>query len=179
VGTGSGAIACALASRVPGLEVTAVDCSVAALAVAARNVEAHGLADRVRLVAGDLLDPLRVLGATVDMIVANLPYLPSAVIPTLPAEVSRSEPRLALDGGADGMVLVRRAILEAPAVLAPGGRLLMEIGEGQSWPLASLMAAQGFAEVVSRRDLNGVERYLGGRWAAASASAAALDQRTR
>ena len=165
VGTGSGAIGCALAARLPGLEVLAIDCSTAALAVASQNVREHGLGARVRLMAGDLLEPLRPHGGVVDAVVANPPYLPSAVFPSLPPEVSLREPRLALDGGPDGMAVLRRLIAGAPLALPPGGWLLMEIGEDQAGPLASLMAAEGFVEIRSRRDLNGIERYIGGRWA--------------
>jgi release factor glutamine methyltransferase len=166
VGTGSGAVACALAARLPGLRLVAVDCSLAALAVAAGNVETLDLRERVRLVAGDLVTPLLAGGRGVDLIVANLPYLPSALIPSLPREVSSREPRLALDGGPDGMALLRRLIAEAPAVLAPGGWLLLEIGDDQAGPLASLMAAEGYVGIRSRRDLNHVERYIGGQWQA-------------
>ena len=164
IGTGSGAIACALASRLPQLRVLAADCSSAALRIAGDNVRALGLADRVTLLAGDLVAPLQDRGVAVDVIVANPPYLASGVIPTLPPEVSAHEPRLALDGGPDGMAVLRRIISGAPAVLVPGGRLLMEIGEDQAGPLASVMAAEGFAGIRSRRDLHGVERYIGGRW---------------
>jgi release factor glutamine methyltransferase len=171
IGTGSGAIACALAARVAGLRAIAVDCSLAALAVAAENVERLALRRRVQLVAGDLVTPLRGSGCGVDVIVANLPYLPSAVVPTLPAEVAAREPRLALDGGPDGMALLRRLVAQAPAALAPGGWLLLEIGEDQAGPLASLMAAEGFVGIRSRRDLNHVERYIGAQWQARPAPA--------
>ena len=83
-------------------EVLAVDQSLGALAVASDNVRALGLTSRVRLLAGDLLAPLASLGGSLDMVVANPPYCPTGVIPTLPAEVERFEPRLALDGGPDG-----------------------------------------------------------------------------
>jgi release factor glutamine methyltransferase len=161
VGTGRGAIACALAVRFPGVEVVAIDRSPAALAVAARNARAHGLADRVRLVAGDLLEPL---AGPVDVIVANLPYIPGALLPALPPEVSRWEPRAALDGGPDGLSVLRRLVMAAPRALAPGGSILLEIGEEQAGPLASLMAAEGFCGIRSRRDGNDVERYVGARW---------------
>jgi release factor glutamine methyltransferase len=166
IGTGSGAIACALAARAPQVAVLAVDCSAAALAVARRNVLAHGLGDRVELLVGDLTEPLRARGDRCDVIVTNPPYLPSAVIGSLPAEVSRWEPRLALDGGPDGLAVIRRVIAEAPAVLAPGAWVLSEIGEDHAGPVASLLAGEGFADIRSRRDANGVERYIGGRWAA-------------
>jgi release factor glutamine methyltransferase len=163
VGTGSGAIACALASSLPALRVLAVERSWPALAVAAGNVRALGLSPRVKLLAGDLLDPVR--ACALHLVVANLPYVPSRVVGSLPPEVSRFEPRLALDGGADGMALLRRLIVSAPAVLRPGGSLVMEIGEEQAGPLASLLAAEGFTGIESRRDLAGQERYIAGRWA--------------
>lgn len=168
IGTGSGAIACALATSLPGLRALAVERSLEALTLAARNVRRLGLSDRVKLVAGDLLDPLGSAGARLDLVIANPPYIPSAVIGLLPREVSGFEPRLALDGGPDGMALIRRIIAAAPAVLCPGGWLMMEIGEDQAGPLASLMAAEGFAGIQARRDLRGVERYIGGQWAEAS-----------
>jgi release factor glutamine methyltransferase len=170
VGTGSGAIACALAARVPGLRVLALDCSPAALAVAADNVRAHGLEDRVQLAVGDLLAPLSERDVRVDLVVANLPYLPSVLIRSLPDEVAAWEPRLALDGGPDGMALPRRLVGDAPGVLGPGGSLLMEIGEEQAGSVASLMAAEGFGGIRSRRDLNGVERYVAGQWPAGNAA---------
>ena len=165
IGTGSGAIACALAVSRPDLEVLAVDQSLGALAVASDNVRALGLSPRVRLLAGDLFGPLASLGGGLDMVVANPPYCPSGVIPTLPAEVERFEPRLALDGGPDGMRVLRRIIAEAPRFLRPGAWLLMEIGEEQAGSLASLMAAEGFSRIGARRDLRDVERYIEGRWA--------------
>ena len=163
LGTGSGAIACALAAARPDLDVLAVDRSLAALTVAAGNVRALGLAGRVRLLAGDLLAPLASLDGGLDMVVANPPYLPSGVIGSLPVEVSSFEPRLALDGGHDGLEIIRRIVAEAPAALVPGGWLVMEIGEEQAGPVASLMAAEGFSGIDSRLDLRGVERYIAGR----------------
>lgn len=163
VGTGSGAIACALAAACPALEVLAIDASLAALAVATANVRALGLARRVRIVAGDLLAPLAALAGGLDMIVANPPYLSSASLPALPPEVARFEPRLALDGGPDGLRVIRRIVAEAPGVLRRGGALVMEIGEEQAGGVASLLAAEGFSGIVARRDLRGVERYIAGR----------------
>ncbi len=164
LGTGSGAIACALATALPRAEVLAVELAGGALAVASRNVRALGLSGRVRLLAGDLFAPLGSLSPSLDLVVANPPYLPSAVIASLPPEVSRHEPRAALDGGPDGLGVLRRIVAGAPAVLKPGGWLLMEIGEEQAGSLASLMAAEGFSGIRARRDLSGVERYIGGRW---------------
>jgi len=172
LGTGSGAIACAIARALPAAEVLAVEVSVGALAVASRNVRELALSSRVRLLAGDLFAPLGSIPASLDLVVANPPYLPSAVIPSLPPEVSRHEPRAALDGGPDGMAVIRRIVAGAPTVLKPGGWLLMEIGEEQAGRLASLMAAEGFSGIRARRDWNGVERYIGGRWETAESTLA-------
>jgi release factor glutamine methyltransferase len=163
IGTGSGAIACALARRMPMLRVLAVERSLSALAVAARNVRTLGLSGRVKLVAGDLLGPIG--PGCLDLVVTNPPYLPTAVVASLPPEVVRFEPHLALDGGPDGMAVLRRIITAAPAALRSGGSLLMEIGEEQAGALASLMAAEGFTAIEARHDLGGRERYIAGRWA--------------
>jgi release factor glutamine methyltransferase len=163
VGTGSGAIACALAMARPDAEVLAIDASLPALAVATANVRRLGLSGQVRLVAGDLLGPLASVAGSVDMIVANLPYLPSALIQDLPREVAAFEPRLALDGGADGLGVVRRLVAAAPATLRPGGALLMEIGEEQAREVLGLMSGAGFEGIETRLDLRGVERYMAGR----------------
>ena len=162
IGAGSGAIACGLAAARPAVQVFAVEASPAALAVAAKNVYALGLVGRVRLMRGDLVTPLAAQAGRLAMIVANLPYLASAVIPTLPREVRDFEPRAALDGGPDGLGLLRRLVTAAPAVLRPGGRLVLEIGEEQAGALASLMAAEGFTGIASRVDLRGIERYIAG-----------------
>jgi release factor glutamine methyltransferase len=168
VGTGSGAIACALAHGLPRSRVIAVDRSLPALAVASHNIRALGLERRVSLMAGDLLEPLGTMTSGLDLVIANPPYLPSAVLSSLPAEVSEFEPRDALDGGPDGMGVARRLIAASPAVLRAGGWLMMEIGDDQAGPLASLMAAEGFTGIRSRRDLADVERYIAGQWALAS-----------
>lgn len=172
LGTGSGAIACAIARALPAAEVLAVEISAGALAVASRNVRELALSSRVRLLAGDLFAPLGSIPASLDLVVANPPYLPSAVIASLPPEVSRHEPRAALDGGPDGMAVIRRIVAGAPSVLKRGGWLLMEIGEEQAGALASLMAAEGFSGIRARRDWNGVERYIGGRWETAETTLA-------
>ena len=176
VGTGSGAIACALAVAVPQLEVLAVDRSLAALIVAAENVRAHGLSGRVRLLAGDLLAPLGSLQGGLDMVGANPPYIPRALIDSLPREVACFEPRLALDGGPDGLRILRRLIAGAPALLRPGGWLLMEIGEDQAGALASLMAAEGFSDISARYDLRGVERFIAGRMPGGDAAPAPVPE---
>ena len=163
VGAGTGAIACALAAAAPRLEVVAVERSAGALALAAANVEALGLGRRVRLVAGDLFDPLGGLQAAVDLVVSNPPYIASGDIEGLPPEVRDWEPREALDGGPDGMAVHRRLVAESPRILRPAGWLLMEMGERQAEPLRASMEANGFERVEVRRDLRGVERMIAGR----------------
>jgi release factor glutamine methyltransferase len=165
IGTGSGAIACALAHGLPAAQVLAIDRSLPALAVASINVRTLGLSRQVKLLAGDLLAPLGARGRRLDLVIANPPYIPSASVRVLPPEVARFDPREALDGGPDGMAVTRRIIMAAPSVLRRGGWLMLEIGEDQAGPLASLMAAEGFVHIEARRDLLGAERYLGGRWA--------------
>jgi release factor glutamine methyltransferase len=163
IGTGSGAIACALATARPDARVLATELSPAALTVAEGNVRALGLADRVRLLAGDLLEPLAAEPGRLAMIVANAPYLPSGILPSLPREVFGFEPRQALDGGPDGLAVIRRLLAAAPAALRPGGWLVLEIGEDQAAIVAGLMDARGFVDVAAREDLRGVTRYLAGR----------------
>ncbi len=124
--TGSGCLAILAAMRFPGAIVDAVDLSADALAVARRNVEEHGLADRVHLIEGDLYGPLR--GRRYDLIIANPPYVAEEVVAGFPPEYA-AEPPLAHVGGDDGLDLVRRIIEGAPAHLAGGGSLLCEIGE--------------------------------------------------
>jgi release factor glutamine methyltransferase len=173
VGTGSGAIACAVAQRLPRPTVFAIDRSFAALRVASQNVERLGLGRRVKLVAGDLLEALDPGRGRLALVIANPPYIPSAVVAGLAPEVASFEPRSALDGGPDGMAVIRRLIASAPSRLLSRGRLMMEIGHDQAGPVASLLAAEGFTGIEARRDLRGVERYIGGRWMEASATAPA------
>jgi release factor glutamine methyltransferase len=158
VGTGSGAIALTLAKLFPAAAVFAVDISPGALEVARGNAERLGLV--VTFVEGDLGAPL-VAQAPFSLLVANLPYIPSGELAGLPAEV-RVEPVLALDGGPDGLALVRRLVLEAPALLVPGGVLALEIGAGQAPATSELLRAAGFSDVQTRRDLGGVERVVSG-----------------
>lgn len=159
--TGSGAVALALATEVPTAEIWASDVSPDALAVARKNVERHKLEARVQLVQGDLCAPLAA-GAPFDLIVSNPPYVRDAEIATLSTEVQR-EPRLALAGGADGLDLVRRLAPAARELLAPGGFLALEHGFDQASDVRELLAAAGFGEITTTRDLAGHERITAGR----------------
>ena len=158
VGTGSGAIALTLAKLYPAAAVFAVDVSPAALEVARGNAERLGLA--VTFVEGDLDVPLAT-EAPFSLIAANLPYIPTGEMATLPPEV-KSEPALALDGGADGLALVRRLVAAAPALLASGGALVLEIGAGQAAATAELLRGAGLGDVRARRDLGGIDRVVSG-----------------
>lgn len=158
VGTGSGAIAIALAHRFPDIRVLAVERSPDALEIAAANVRRHHLQGRVHLLAGDMLEPL---GGKLHLILANLPYIASSELPSLMPEVSRYEPRQALDGGADGLDPLRRLLEQAACRLAGGGALMAEIGAGQG--AAALEAARRHFPGVAlevRKDLAGFDRFL-------------------
>jgi release factor glutamine methyltransferase len=158
VGTGSGCIAIALARWLPAAVVTAIDASEAALAVARRNAIRHDVADRVRLLRGDLLEAA---GGPFDAVVSNPPYVPAGDIAGLQPEVRDHEPRAALAGGEDGLDLIRRLVPEAAAALRPRGWLLFEFGFGQERGVRDVIAAEprlGLVEV--RADLAGIPRVL-------------------
>jgi release factor glutamine methyltransferase len=159
VGTGSGAVALALKHSRPDVRVLAIDQCSEALQVAAGNAERLGLA--VELFHGDLLAPLPP-PLRLDLITANLPYIPTAEIAQLSPEV-RAEPHAALDGGPDGLAVVRRLIEQAPRRLRPGGWLLLEIGAGQHQAVEELLRAAGFTQVQSHSDLANIERVVSGR----------------
>jgi release factor glutamine methyltransferase len=158
VGTGSGAVAIALAKHLPDAIIYATDASELALRVAAFNCRRHGVSRRVHLLHGDLLEPLP---GPVDLIVANLPYVATGEFPGLMPEVRDYEPRMALDGGPDGLEMVRRLLAHAPSYVNPGGSLLLEIGAGQS-RAARELARRAFptAQVDVLPDYAGHDRIL-------------------
>lgn len=159
VGTGSGVLAITLACESPKAEVTAIDISPSALKVARGNARALGVAERVRFHCGDLLEDARAR-SMYDLIVANLPYVRTADLRVAPDSTAH-EPKLALDGGADGLDAYRRFLARAGAALAATGLLLMEAGPETAEPLARL-AAQSFgcAEIVVHRDYSHHERVV-------------------
>ncbi len=188
VGTGSGAVSIAIANQLPDLHIIATDSSEAALSIAQENCIHRNLADRITLLQGDLLEPLeaavgrgrpwapkplfhRSLGEggwrrrqpppqEVDFIVANLPYIPTGQIPSLPPEVRDWEPRSAIDGGPDGLSAIRRLIEDAPRWLKKGGFIALEISPEQANEVQRLLSAQNFGacEIVS--DLSGRPRVV-------------------
>ena len=157
LGTGSGCIAITLALELPQAQVSAVDASAAALAVARGNAERLGA--KVRLLQSHWFDQLA--GERFDLIVANPPYI-AAADPHLAAGDLRHEPSAALASGADGLRDIRRIIAAAPAHLAPGGQLWLEHGYDQADAVRSLLAAAGLTRIEQHRDLAGTVRVSGG-----------------
>jgi len=155
VGTGSGCIAIALTHELRDLRVIAVDSSRAALQVAERNAVRNGVSDRIEFLQGDLLEPI---SQRAGLIVSNPPYVADSDAAALPPEVVRFEPHTALFGGADGLDLIRRLLVEAPAHLAPQGRLIVEFGFGQEAAVRQLACESGWTVVHIRMDLQGIPR---------------------
>jgi release factor glutamine methyltransferase len=163
--TGSGCIAVSVAAERPQASVWATDLSEGACTVARQNAEALGVGGRVTVRQGDLYSPLPP-DARFQVVVSNPPYVRSGEIPSLQLEVQK-EPHLALDGGPDGLDLVRRVVTGTWAHLVPGGLLAMEIGEDQGSQVRALLEQAGFAQVRIERDLERRDRFaLGTRPAA-------------
>ena len=160
VGTGSGAIAVAMAHEKPEIQVTALDCSEEALQVARGNAERNGVAERVSCLAGDLAE---LPPGPFAMVVSNPPYIPTADCEQLMTEVRDHEPRLALDGGEDGLTAYRQLSSQSAEILLPGGWLLVEVGVGQAEDVVALFEAAGLAEITSRNDYAGIPRVVAGR----------------
>jgi release factor glutamine methyltransferase len=165
VATGSGAVAVALALRFRAalslgrLQLTASDLSPEALELAAENLASHGVGSLVSLACGDLLEPAS-RDHRFDLLVANLPYVPSADVDSGHGSLAW-EPRSALDGGPDGLGLLRRFIATLADRLAPGGVALLEIGAGQADAIRQLVADLGMpCAVTTERDLAGIERLV-------------------
>ena len=156
---GSGCIGLTLLAERPGWHVTLADLSPDALAVAREN--AHRLSLSPLLAEGDLFSPLG--SATYDLILSNPPYIPADDCETLQTEVTR-EPRLALNGGADGLDFYRRISRHAPSHLLPGGMLMLEIGDGERAPVVSLLEEAGFRSIQVRADWNGIDRMILAQW---------------
>lgn len=156
LGTGSGALLLALLSELPNAWGIGTDLSSRALAVARDNARRLGLA-RAAFVACDLA---QALASQFDVVVSNPPYIASGDIAALPPEVRDFDPRLALDGGPDGLACYRAIAAVAPALLAPGGALIVELGFDQAAPVAALLAAAGLAPSPPRPDVTGVPRAL-------------------
>ena len=156
IGTGSGAIAVSLAVNLPEARIYAVDRSYGALDIARKNAESHGVLDRITFLEGDLLAPLP---QPVHILAANLPYVKTDDWRELPPEIRIHEPRMALDGGDDGLDLIRRLLDDAPQHLVDGGVILAEFGVGQQNFLLDY-ARMHYGSVTIRPDLAGRPRVL-------------------
>ncbi|MCK4620640.1 MAG: peptide chain release factor N(5)-glutamine methyltransferase [Desulfuromonadales bacterium] len=159
VGTGSGAIAVSLATELPGWQVTGLDISAAALAVAGGNAEKNGVAERVRFLQGDLAELPR---QQYDLIVSNPPYIAQAEWDSLMPEVRCFEPKQALLAENDGLDCYQKLAAQAPSCLKSGGWLLVEIGYQQAAAVQRIFAAAGLGEIFVRDDYAGQPRVVGG-----------------
>ena len=160
IGTGSGCLAVSIAYHNKRCRVTAADISKEALKIAAINAAEAGVADRVEFVCSNLFDNLK--RRSFDVILSNPPYIPTGDLPELDSEVRLHEPSIALDGGSDGLDIIRRLIREAPPFLNPGGLLAIEIGINQSEAVQKLFTAS-FSEIGIIKDFQGIPRIIKGK----------------
>ncbi|MDB6024485.1 MAG: Release factor glutamine methyltransferase [Verrucomicrobiales bacterium] len=157
--TGSGCLAIAMATHSPGARLYATDISAEALDCARQNVTKHNVADRIELLQGDGFTPIPA-EVSFDLIVSNPPYISSAEIETLEPEVRDFDPRLALDGGTDGLDFYRRIAADARRFLKPDGRIMLEFGDGQATAIAEIFHAQNWVVETIERDYTQRERIL-------------------
>jgi release factor glutamine methyltransferase len=157
VGTGSGALAVVIARAMPHSRILGIDVSIAALLLARDNCQRHEVAESVALVCADLLEAIR---ERIDCIVANLPYVRSDEFAGLEPEVREFEPRIALDGGPDGMAQIRRLSARLRHNLSRGGFAALEVGAGQAAEVAKLLLAGGLRDVEVVEDYSGMERVV-------------------
>ena len=158
IGTGTGCIAIALAQLLPAATIFATDLSKQALDLAQKNAITHHVGNRIRFVREDLFSDKQGLRGWADLMVSNPPYIPTKDLDGLEPEVLK-EPRMALDGGKDGLDAVRAIVAMSPKLLKPGGILAMEIGSKQGPSVAKLFAAAGLQGVVIKKDAQGLERF--------------------
>ncbi|HET6465712.1 MAG TPA: peptide chain release factor N(5)-glutamine methyltransferase [Nitrospiria bacterium] len=160
--TGSGCLAVTLATLYPTFRILATDRSPAALDVARSNALRHGMSDRIEFLEGDLLEPLASMGLhhRVDVMTANPPYVPAEDLDRLQPEVRFHEPRLALDGGCDGLDYYRRILPGALEFVGTGGRLLLEVGIRQAIPVRDMAEQTGWRTDRLKKDLAGIDRVV-------------------
>jgi release factor glutamine methyltransferase len=160
VGAGSGCVVATLATQRPEWTLVATEPSETARALAAENIARHEVGARVDVVAGSFFANV---DGPFDAVISNPPYIERGVLETLMPEVARHEPRLALDGGLDGLDVIRELVARAGGMLVPGGFFALECGAGQAGAVAELFAAAGFSGIEKHRDLADIERVVGGR----------------
>lgn len=160
LGTGTGCIPIAVLANRPDVTAIATDLSAQALSAAQQNAERHGVLQRLALQQGSWFEALARPEPIFDLIVSNPPYINSDVIETLAEDVKSFDPRLALDGGPDGVAPYRVIAAQAAGWLRPGGQVLVEIGHDQGQVVAALLQAAGFGQVTVHKDLNGLDRVV-------------------
>ena len=160
VGTGSGVLAVTLALERPSLEIVATDLSAETLALARENALVHGVEDRINWLQTDLLSEIK---TDFDFLVANLPYVPTGEMARLSREV-RHDPPLALDGGEDGLGVIRRFVGEAPSHLKPGASVFLEIGISQAAGVVGILEKEKFRDISVEKDYQEVERFVIARY---------------
>ncbi len=160
VGTGSGAIAVALAYKMPSAKMAAIDLSDTALELAQGNAKNNGVGERIRFLAGDLLAP--VAAERFEIVVSNPPYVAESDRSSLSVEVREHEPAMALFAGGHGLDIYRRLIPEAYDVLVPGGYVALEMGHGQADAIGGLLGDAGFKQIEFTPDLQGIDRVAVG-----------------
>ncbi|SHJ86399.1 release factor glutamine methyltransferase [Geosporobacter subterraneus DSM 17957] len=163
LGTGSGAITVSLAKYIEKVQVYSVDLSEKALAIGQKNAQKHGVLEKINFLKGDLLHPLdeEDLFGKIDILVSNPPYIPAKDIEGLQIEVAKYEPRMALDGGPDGLDFYRRIVAQGDQLLRPGGRIALEVGHDQAEAVKNMMVAKNkYANINKHKDLAGIERVV-------------------
>ena len=162
IGTGSACVAVALAKMLPDATIYATEISPAALSLALKNAEAHGVSRRIRFVKEDLFKPASQTSGWADLLISNPPYIRTGEIKKLSAEV-QNEPVLALDGGKDGLDALRAIISDAPRLLKPGGWLVLEIDAEQGAEVLKILKSRGFLGAAVRKDAQGLDRIAEGK----------------
>ncbi|OGC15563.1 protein-(glutamine-N5) methyltransferase, release factor-specific [candidate division WOR-1 bacterium RIFOXYC2_FULL_37_10] len=157
IGTGSGCIAVTLAKYIPQAKVWATDISEEALEIAKKNAKKHGILDRIKLIKGDLFADIK---EKFDIIISNPPYIPTDDIENLEPNVKGFEPREALDGGKDGLDIVRKIIEEASIYLKPDGILMLELEYRQSKKVEKLIKNKGYKNIEIIKDFAGLNRII-------------------
>lgn len=166
IGTGSGAITVSLAKFIKNAHVYSIDISMKALNIARKNAHTHGVTSKISFLNGSLFEPLENIDikGNVDVLVSNPPYIPSEEIRKLQIEVAKYEPRIALDGGVDGLDFYRKIVDNGPEYLRSGGILALEVGHDQARKVADLMKEKNrYVEIQITKDLAGIERVVSGR----------------
>lgn len=163
LGTGSGAITVSLAKYIEKVHIYSVDLSEKALCIGQKNAEQNDVLDKITFLQGDLMQPLaeRGLFGQIDILVSNPPYIPAKEIDRLQIEVARYEPRMALDGGEDGLDFYRRIIAQGDQLLRHGGRMALEVGHDQADAVKNMMVhKKSYSNIEKHRDLAGIERVV-------------------